>query len=306
MSPRPARSRPGGSSPLVPAVQPLAVGAPGPGPVASTGEALQVQLAAVAPNPLNRRDVHARPAAIAELAASLSEFGQMKASTVVTQAAFVTIFPELADQVGNVEYVQVDGARRRAAVEHADGSDLAVTVDDGYASSRVRFIRATVAENLDREDLNPVEEAEQIAVLVAEVGTQAAAAEQLRKTGAWVTQRLNLLRLVPEVQAVVRTGEMSVREVRELHRADPPEQLAALRRWRAAAAARERRDQQTDQPRSPRPSRTAAPYLSLRENRATVAAKLRAEVPAEDRHALAKDLHALAEDLLREDSPPPE
>lgn len=177
---------------------------------------------------------------------------------------------------------------------------------DGYASSRVRFIRATAAENLDREDLNPVEVAEQITVLVAEVGTQAAAAEQLRKTGAWVTQRLNLLRLVPEVQAAVRTGEMPVREVRDLHRADPPEQLAALRRWRAAVAGRERRDQQADQPRSPRPSRTAAPYLSLRENRAKVAAKLRAEVSAEDRYALAEDLHAVAEDLLREDGPPPE
>ncbi|MHA6631820.1 ParB/RepB/Spo0J family partition protein [Pseudonocardia sichuanensis] len=301
MSPRPPRSRPGGSSPLVPTVQPLTVGAPDPSPSALTGEALRVGLAAVAPNPLNRRDVHAHPAAIAELAASLSEFGQMKASTVVTQAAFVAIFPELTDKVRDVEYVQVDGARRRAAVEHAGGSDLAVTVDDSYASGRVRFIRATVAENLDREDLNPVEEAEQIAVLVAEVGTQAAAAEQLRKTGAWVTQRLNLLRLIPEVQAAVRTGEMTVREVRDLHRADPPEQLAALRRSQAAMAARERRDQQADQPRSPRPSRTAAPYLSLRENRAKVAARLRAEVPAEDRHKLAEDLHALAEDLLRED-----
>src|SRR4051794_32779170 len=195
MSPRPARQRPGGPSALVPTVQPIAVGGP---PASSTGDALRVRLAAVAPNPLNRRQVHAHPAAIDSLAESLREYGQMKACTVVTRGAFVTAFPELAEQVEEVDFVHVDGALRRAAVEQAGLGHLAVTVDDGYVSSRRRFIGATVAENLDRTDFNPMEEAEQIAVLVAEVGTQTAAAEQLRKTGAWVTQRLNLLKLVPD------------------------------------------------------------------------------------------------------------
>lgn len=67
-----------------------------------------------------------------------------------------------------------------AAAQQAGVSDLVVTVADDFAASRQRFIGATIAENLDRADFNPLEEAEQITVLVEEVGTQTAAAEQLR------------------------------------------------------------------------------------------------------------------------------
>jgi ParB family chromosome partitioning protein len=285
---------------LVPTVQPITVGAPTKD--APTGAGLQVRLTAIAPNPLNRRDVQADPDAIAALAQSLREYGQMKASTVVTRGAFVAIFPELAETVAGADYVQVDGARRRAAAQQAGVPDLAVAVNDDYATSRRRFIGATVAENLDRADLNPLEEAEQITVLVDEVGTQTAAAEQLRRTPAWVTQRLNLLKLVPEVQAAVRGGELPVREVRELHRATPVEQIAALRRWRQRGASRERRDEQSSEAATPRPSRVAAPFLQLGDNRAKIAARLRAEVPSDRRHVVAEELRALAEDLLRDES----
>lgn len=116
-----------------------------------------------------------------------------------------------------------------------------------------------------------------------------------------MTQRLNLLKLVPEVQAAVRGGELPVREVRELHRAAPAEQLAALRRWRQLVASRERRNEQSSVATMPRPSRVAAPFLHLGDNRAKIAARLRAEVPVERRHVVAEELRALAEDLLRDE-----
>lgn len=299
MSARPPRQRPGGPSPITPSVQPIIVGAPAPN--VATGEALRVPLSDLARNPLNRRDVHANPAAIAAFAQRLLQVGQMKACTVVTQDAFVAIFPELAEKVGGVKFVQVDGERRRAGVELAGIGHLAVTVDDGYASDRLRFIQATVAENLDREDLNPLEEAEQIAVLVGEVGTQSAAADELRKTGAWVTQRLNLLKLVPDVQAAVRAGEIPVAEVRELHRATPAEQLAALQAWRRKMADRERREQPGSEPAGPRPSRATAPFHRFTVNRPAVVAKLRAELDEAGRRAMAAEFQAAAEDLLRDE-----
>lgn len=295
MTPRPARQRPGGPS-LVPNVQNIAVGSPAAD--AATGEALRVPLAAVAPNPLNRRQVDSHSAAVISLARSLLEYGQMKACTVVTRAAFVAVFEELADQVEGADYVHVDGALRRAGAEQAGIGHLAVTVDDSYVSSRRRFIGATVTENLDRTDFNPMEEADQIAVLVAEVGTQAAAADQMHRTGAWVTQRLNLLKLEPEVREAVRTGELPVKEVRELHRADRAQQLSALARFRALVASRERREEQSGQVAAPRPSRVSAPYRRLdAETRLKVAAALREELAIGDRRALAIEYRALADDI---------
>lgn len=297
MSPKPPRQRPGGPSALVPQVQPLAVGGPDAGGPA--GDAPAVDLVRIALNPLNKRDMRANPDATAQLAKSLLEYGQMKACTVVTHTAFVAIFPELAEDVGAVDYVHVDGARRRAAAQQAGVSTLTISVNDDLARTRTRFIGATVAENLDREDLNPVEEAEQIAVLVAEVGTQAAAAEQLRRTPAWVTQRLNLLRLVPELQDALRGGKVSVRDVRNLHRDSTDEQLAALQQLLRAAAAkaeRERREDEGQPDATPKPpprlSRIARAVHDLGDTPDRRADSLLAELPVDD-------VRALVEVLLR-------
>lgn len=249
----------------------------------------------VAPNPLNARDVHAHPERLAELAESLRQHGQIEACTAVTKAAFVAIFPELADAAQEAQYVQVSGGRRRAAVRLAGIDTLDVAVKDHLAETRAVFIAATLAENADREDLDPIEEAHQVALLVKEVGTGRSAAEQLGRTGAWVSQRMNLLKLVEEVRDAVRGGEMPVREVRTLHLAERAEQLAALRHWRALVAARERRREQGEQ-QSPaaRPTPVARAIQRLGGSPAAIAASLRAELSPDDRRAL-------AEDLLRED-----
>lgn len=270
-------------------------------PAVPGSDAAAVPWHLLAPNPLNARDVGARPDKLAELAESLREFGQIEDCTVVTPAAFIAIFPEFAEAAEGAKYVQVSGGRRRAAAPMAGLTELNVAVKDRLATSRAMFIAATLAENADREDLDPIEEARQVALLIDEVGTGKAAAEQMGRSQTWVSHRINLLRLIPEVQDAVRTGEMPVREVRDLYHAERAEQLVALRRWRALVTARKRRGEQGNQPRPSRPSRTTAPFLQLDDrNRAKVASKLRAEVPVERRRAVADHLRALAEDLLRE------
>jgi ParB family chromosome partitioning protein len=210
-----------------------------PGFAASTSRAVRVET--VAPNPLNTRDLtspRAR-AKIAEIRDSIVSNGQLQACAVVTRAAFVGIFPEHEDAVGGATHVQVNGGRRRAAIIEAKLPTLKIEVIDGLAESRSKFLKATAAENLDREDLDPIEEALAVEYLVKECGSGKAAAEELHRTPPWVTQRQNLLKLAPEVQAELRSGDLPLREVRDWHKAADgsvpaprEEQLARLAEWR--------------------------------------------------------------------------
>jgi ParB family chromosome partitioning protein len=258
----------------------------------------------IAPNPLNTRDIHAHPAKIASIAESMRLHGQLQPCTVVTRSAFLVLFPEHESSIGAAAFVQVTGGRRRAAAIQDNRPTLDITVKNDVAGSRAQFISATAAENIDREDYDPVEEARAVQLLVQECGTGKAAAEQLGRTPPWVTQRLNLLKLAPGVQAALRAGEIPLREVRDLHTSSAEEQLAALAAWRDRQAGSGLTAVNPDpagtpeqtgistKTRAPRPSPTAAAVRKLGDTPAKIAAALRSELPPED-------LRALAEELLR-------
>jgi ParB family chromosome partitioning protein len=195
-------------------------------------------IAEVRSNPRNSRDLDSprTKAAIARLAASISELGQIEPCTVVTAVAYLGIFPEDEPLVGAVRYVQVSGACRRAAIDSLGLDTIKVHVDDDLARSRATFLAAAARENLDREGFDPIEEAHSVKGLAAELGSQAAVAQQLGRTAPWVTQRVNLLRLDLNVQQAIRFDEppLPLREVRYWHTLSREDQLVALARWRMA------------------------------------------------------------------------
>jgi ParB family transcriptional regulator, chromosome partitioning protein len=192
-----------------------------------------VPLTQLALNPFNRRVLAARPEALAELAASMRANGQLQPCTVVTRAAFRHIFPDDDQRVGPAAFVHVTGARRHTAARDLGWESLEVVVKDELADTALRFLSATAAENLDRQDFDPIEEAEQVQLVVEVARSGQAAAAQLQRSPGWVSQRLNLLKLIPEVQAALRTGDVPLREVRTMHTRGPDEQLAELRRLTA-------------------------------------------------------------------------
>ncbi|QKW17611.1 ParB/RepB/Spo0J family partition protein [Verrucosispora sp. NA02020] len=187
----------------------------------------------IAPNPLNTRDLESDRAKIEGIAESMRTHGQLQPCAVVSREAFLRIYPEHEKAVGRAAWVQVTGGRRRAAALLANLPTLDIVVKKEPAESRKAWVSATAAENLDRENLDPIEEARAIQLLVNECGSGKAAAEQMSRTPAWVTQRLNLLKLAPELQALVRSGEVPLREVRDLHQVPPEMQLEELRLRRA-------------------------------------------------------------------------
>lgn len=242
-----------------------------------------IRLAQLALNPLNKRVLGARPDAIAELADSMRVNGQLQPCAVVTRAAFRRIFPDHDDQLDRAAFVQVTGARRYLAAQQLRWDAIEVVVKDDLASSPLRFLSATAAENLDRRDFDPVEEAEQVQLVVEAAGSGQAAADNLQRSPGWITQRLNLLKLIPELHVALRAGDVPLRDVRTLHTLDRAGQLAALRRFTAVKQADgEEADEagagSTPAPAAARPSPTARAIRRLGGTPDKIAAALRAEL----------------------------
>lgn len=92
---------------------------------------------------------------------------------------------------------------------------------------------AALIENLQREDLNPMEEAEGYSRLLDELRvTQDKLAESLGKSRSQVTNALRLLNLPPAVQAEVRKGTLSFGHARALLAHPDPEAMAGVVRAR--------------------------------------------------------------------------
>lgn len=108
----------------------------------------------------------------------------------------------------------VAGERRWRALQRAGMREALVVVKD--VSAKDAFELALI-ENVQREDLNPIELAEAYDRLVHEHGyTQDALAERLGKDRTTITNAMRLLRLPARVRAKVVSGDMSEGHARAL------------------------------------------------------------------------------------------
>ncbi len=133
--------------------------------------------------------------------------------------------PLLVVQTG-ARYRLVAGERRLRASLMAGLQTVPCVVRD---FSRQQEMEATLVENLQREDLNPVEEAEGIRALMEQCGyTQEKAAERLGKSRPAVANSLRLLNLEKEILAEVRSGKLSAGHARVLAGIHDPEDRKVL------------------------------------------------------------------------------
>ncbi|WP_425004953.1 ParB/RepB/Spo0J family partition protein [Mycolicibacterium sp. S3B2] len=153
---------------------------------------------------------------------------QLQPASVVTKRAYLHLFPE--DSI-HTPYVVVNGCRRLAAAKKFGRPQLDITVNDAIARDRVTFIAAAIAENVDRQGFDVIEEAKAVQALVAECGSADVAADKLRKSPTWVSHRRALLELAPELQTALRKGELALRDARQLARVPRWQQVE---RWKAA------------------------------------------------------------------------
>lgn len=118
----------------------------------------------------------------------------------------------------------IAGERRWRAAQLAGLHELPVIVHD--LSDR-ETLEVALLENVQREDLSPLEEAEAYQRLIDEFGhTQQELAETIGKSRSHVANLLRLLGLPADVRAMVENGSLSAGHARALLNAEDPLSLA--------------------------------------------------------------------------------
>jgi ParB family transcriptional regulator, chromosome partitioning protein len=140
------------------------------------------------------------PQALSELAESIRAQGVMQ--------------PILARTLPNGRYEIIAGERRWRAARIAGLTTVPALIKDIPDS---QALAAALIENIQREDLNPLEEAAGIHRLVEEFGfTHQAVAETLGRSRTAVTNLLRLLELAPPVRDLLSEGRIDMGHARAL------------------------------------------------------------------------------------------
>ena len=150
-----------------------------------------VRISEVEPNAAQPRKAF-DPAELEALAESLNQYGMIQPITV-----------RMIDGM----YQIITGERRWRAARMAGLSEvpvIVITADDKKAAE------LALVENIQRSDLNPIEEAMGFAALIEEYGlTQEEAAKRIGKSRSAVTNSLRLLNLPESVRKMIENGDLS-------------------------------------------------------------------------------------------------
>ena len=174
----------------------------------SGGGVREIEVARIQPNP-NQPRTHFDEEAIAELAASIAERGVLQ--------------PILVRPDGE-GYRIVAGERRWRAAQRARLHTIPAIVReiDEAATAELALI-----ENIQREDLNAIEEAEGYRQLIERHGhTQEAVGQIVHKSRSHVTNLLRLLDLPETVRQSLMRGDINMGHARAVAAAPDPEALA--------------------------------------------------------------------------------
>lgn len=210
-------------------------------------------------NPPSRLD----PEKLEELAASIRESGLLQRIILVPRDIWLKARPEHdkpVDQggIGDKPFVIGMGHRRRHACELAGLDEVPVDVRESADKAR----RDALIENIQRLNLSPMQEAQQIQKLKSEEElSQNGVAKALGKTAAWVSQRLSLLDLIPEHQRAVDAGALKVEDARRLSRLVPDLQIAVHEARLSIEAGIEIAKRPKDEQRMPAPAPDPLPEL---------------------------------------------
>ena len=163
----------------------------------------------IVPNPDQPRK-RFEPSDLEELANSIREKG--------------VIQPLVVRQIAGDKYQIVAGERRWRAAQQANLHEVPVVVRE---FTDVEVVEIAIIENIQRADLNPIEEAAGYRQLMDKFGhTQERMAEALGKSRSHIANLLRLLQLPQSVIDFVQDGRLSAGHARALVTAQNPEALA--------------------------------------------------------------------------------
>ena len=179
-------------------------------------EALHVPIHEIKPNPEQPRRIF-DPASLQELADSIRVHG---------------VLQPLLVREGLEGYEVIAGERRLRAAEIAGLTEVPVVVRPGSGGRLEERLELALVENLQREDLNPMEEARAIRRLLSDFGlTHRGLAERIGKGEVAIAQSVRLLGLPEPAIRAIETGTISAGHgIALLGLASAAQQLVGLER----------------------------------------------------------------------------
>ena len=203
-----------------------------------------------------RRDMD--PAALQELADSIRQQGVMQ--------------PVVVRPIAEGRYELIAGERRWRATQIAELDRIPAIIREVPDEAAIAM---ALIENIQRENLNPIEEAFALQRLQEEFGlTQAQVAEAVGKSRTTITNLLRLIGLTEDVRTMLEHGDLEMGHGRAMLTLPPEQQMQVARQ-------------------------VVAKSLSVRQTEALVR-RVQQEAPAEEtetRQALDPNIRALQDDL---------
>lgn len=171
---------------------------------------VELEIHAIKPNPFQPRK-HFDPASLEELAGSIKEHGLLQP---------ILVFGD--EEEG---YALIAGERRLRASKLAGLPTIKAIVVD-IQTERLREL--ALIENIQREDLNPIDLAQSYKELIEDYGiTHEELAKKISKSRTQITNTLRLLTLSDEVQAQLLEGKITQGHAKVLVGLSPEEQKVA-------------------------------------------------------------------------------
>lgn len=171
---------------------------------------LEIPIANIIPNPHQPR-LHFDPTKLDELAESIKEHGILQ--------------PLVVSRIGE-QYELIAGERRFQAAKKIGLESVPVVVRDVTEQQKLEL---AIIENIQRHNLNPIEEAKSYLRLVDEFGLgQEAVAKKMGKSRSSIANTLRLLSLPVEIQRAVAEGKISEGHAKALLAIENPEKQRAV------------------------------------------------------------------------------
>lgn len=185
------------------------------------GSVETVDIDLIVPNPQQPR-LRFDPGALQELAESIREHGVLQ-PIVVTQ---------VASDLGPMTYQLIAGERRLQASRIAGLTHMPVVIREAVGAE---LLEIALVENLQRADLNPLEEAQAFKRMSDDFGaTQEQIAKRVGRSRVAVTNAMRLLTLEDDIKASIASGQISEGHARALLGID--DSALRLDTWRRIVA----------------------------------------------------------------------
>ena len=163
------------------------------------GRVAEIEIEKISPNPYQPRD-------------SFDEAGLEELATSIKQVGIVQ--PITVRSVGGGRFELISGERRLRAAKIAGIERIPSYVRQADTEE---MLEMAIVENIQREELNPIEVAHGYERLIEECGlTQERVADKVGKSRVAVTNTLRLLKLPAYIQSLIKLGSLSAGHARAL------------------------------------------------------------------------------------------